>query len=509
MNPNRPNILLITTDQQRWDALGRLNPAIQTPNLDRLCDRGILFERAYCPSPVCTPSRVSMLTGHYPSKHGCYVIGTSLPEDYPTIPQMLGEHGYFTGLIGKAHFRSCIDPASFEAAPNINDLAFFRGWDGPYHGFEHCQLVIGHTTEQHSRGMHYGAWLEDQGVPVDRYFGPKFPYTGFGEWQLPECWHPSRFVADRTMQAIDKATAQERPFFLWSSFQDPHNPFVVPKPWADMYSPDDVPHLPGYCPDAFDDRAPFYRHAALATSNSYGDDPLLSQTEHGWFTSFGNPFCGYEGTEVEQRTITTSYYGMVSLLDHHIGRILDHLEATGLVDNTLIVFTSDHGEMLGHHGFWWKGLPAFEDVQRVPFIVSHPQCGTPGASSTAFQSLVDLGATFLATANAPVPVGQQGLDQSSSWKNADQAVRDQVLMEFRPLEGPFMQTTLRKEQWKLVVYTQRPEYGELYDLSVDPDQATNLWNNPVHAAKKGELLLALIDAEMEKEGNLRQQTAGA
>lgn len=509
MKSNRPNILLITTDQQRWDALGRLNPAIKTPNIDRLCDRGILFERAYCPSPVCTSSRVSILTGQYPSRHGCYTIGTSLPEDYPTIPQELSQQGYFTGLIGKAHFRSCIAPDSFEAAPHIHDREFFRKWNGPYHGFEHCQLVIGHTTEPHSAGMHYGLWLEDRGVAIENYFGSQFPYTGFGQWDLPEDLHPSKWVADCTLEAINKAAASDRPFFVWASFQDPHNPCVVPEPWASMYDPQEVPLRPGYRDGEFDDRAPFYREAAFATQNSYGDDPLFPNGEHDWFTSFGNAFCKYSGTDDERRKITASYYGMVSLLDHQVGRILDHLEATGQLGNTIIVFTTDHGELLGHHGLWWKGLPTFEDVQRVPLIVAHPQCKTPGARSRALQSLVDFGATFLSATGTPAPFGQQGVDQSQSWIDPNCATRDQVLIEFRPTEGAFMQTTVVAEEGKLVLYNQRPEYNELYDLNNDPDQSRNLWMREESRALRERLMLRFADAELQKEGILRPRLAGA
>jgi len=274
---NHMNILLVTSDQQRWDTLGYLNPAIHTPNLDRMAAEGILFERAYTVNPVCTPSRCSMLTGQYPTRHGCFHVGTSLPEDYtPTVAKQLAEAGYFTGLLGKAHFQPCLDPNSLESAPRIHDLDFFRRWSGPYYGFQHAKLVIGHTSESHGCGMHYGAWLEDQGVPLEKYFGIH-KYTHFGAWSLPEEYHGSRWVADETIAAVEMAQAKSKPFFLWASFQDPHNPYITPEPWDSMYAPDDMP-LPEAVTSEMDDKPPFYQ--SLMSGKFYGDDPDLAHK--GW-----------------------------------------------------------------------------------------------------------------------------------------------------------------------------------------------------------------------------------
>ena len=228
------NILLITSDQQRPDAMGCVNPSIRTPHLDRLASEGIVFDRAYTVNPVCTPSRCSMLTGQYPSRHGCFHVGTNLPDDYgPTVAHQLADAGYFTALLGKAHFQACKDPASFESAPHVHDLDFFRNWSGPYFGFEHAKLVIGHTSEPHAGGMNYGAWLADQGIDLKRYFDIH-DYDHFGSWSLPEERHGSKWVADESILAMDRAIDAKQPFFVWASFQDPHNPYVTPEPWASM-----------------------------------------------------------------------------------------------------------------------------------------------------------------------------------------------------------------------------------------------------------------------------------
>ena len=202
----KKNILFITSDQQRWDTIGAMNPDIKTPNLDRLAEKGIVFTRAYTVNPVCTPTRCSMLTGQYPSRHGCFHVGTSPPEDcLPTLADSLNKAGYFTGLLGKGHFQACYkDVNSFESEPNIHRLDFFENWSGPYYGFQHAQLNIGHTSEAHACGMNYGAWLREQGVDTGDYPGIH-DYQHFGNWELPEELHCAKWTADVTMEAVDKA----------------------------------------------------------------------------------------------------------------------------------------------------------------------------------------------------------------------------------------------------------------------------------------------------------------
>jgi len=498
------NVLLITSDQHRWDALGRQNPVLKTPALDRLADEGILFERAYTCNPVCTPARVSVLTGHYPSRHGCYTIGTGLPEGYPTVPQIMSDAGCFTAICGKAHFQPCTnaplgDNGSFEAPPHIFDLDFFRNWSGPFYGFQHAKLAIAHTKERNAASMHYGVWLREQGVDVEKHFGWG-AYSDFGTWPMPEEFHNSRWTADETIAAIDMARDAGKPFFIWSSFQDPHNPCVVPEPYASMYRPEDMPQH-GLREGEFDDKPPFYRRA-YEWGSGLGDPDL--DGEKNWYCFRGIDSMDEEAT----RRLTACYFGMVTLMDRHIGRILDHLERTGLLDQTIIVFTTDHGDYLGNHGLWWKGLPTYEDVQRIPFIVRHPQCRTPGARSRAFQSLVDIGQTALSAMGLDMPPGLQGVDQLDAWQDVGVSARDWAMCEFRPTEGAFMQKTFVHGRHKLVLYHDRP-YGELYDLSADPDQYVNLWDDPANAELRAELVLKFASAEMEKDGVLRPRVAWA
>jgi arylsulfatase A-like enzyme len=492
------NVLLITSDQHRWDVMGYNNPLLKTPNLDALARDGIIFDRAYTCNPVCTPARVSILTGHYPSKHGCYTIGTSLPEGYPTVASLFANAGYFTGLLGKAHFQSCSTEGVFESEPFIHNSDFFRSWNGPYYGFEHARLSIGHGDDSLAGGMHYRVWLEDQGVDPARYFG-RGQYTDFGEWDLPEEYHYSKWTADETIRAIDIAQQRKTPFFLWSSFQDPHNPCMVPKPWSDMYDPNDMPVF-GYTEGEFENKPPFYR--GLNDDRNYG--PELAFEQKNWHCVATLPWM----TERNKREIMAMYYAMVSLMDHHIGRVVDHLKARGLYDDTVIMFTTDHGDYMGNHGMWWKGLPAYEDIQRVPFLVRSPDCQTPGARSSALQSIIDIGQTCLGYADIAVPPGMQGVDQRRAWRDAAIPARDHCLLEFRPTEARFMQKVFIEDRYKLCIYT-RPNWGELYDLRSDPDQMHNLWNEPSYHDIRFGLLQRFIAAEMDKDGTLRERTMWA
>ncbi|MCL2833724.1 MAG: sulfatase-like hydrolase/transferase [Treponema sp.] len=493
------NILLITTDQQRFDMLGAVNTKIKTPNLDKLAAEGIVYTKAYTPCAVCTPARVSILTGHLPSRHGCFNIGVSLPDDYPTIPALLAKNGYFTSLIGKSHFHSWRTPESFESIQNSVNWDFFRNWQGPFHGFEYTKLAIGHSSQDFAASMHYGLWLKEQGITDFKpYFGRE-PYVNTRVCELEDRYSCTAWIGGETINAIDKSLESGKPFFIWSSFLDPHAPITAPEPWASLHNPADMP-VYGYVDGEMDNKPPFYK--SLIEGNLYGkDDPELQRNN---WTVTGV----YRGADEEKRHEMAVYYGMLSQIDHHVGLIMDHLKARGLYGDTLIIFTADHGDMMGHHGLRAKGMPAFEDSQKIPFIVRHPHCRTPDAFSTARQDLTDIGRSVLSAAGIAAPAGLQGFDQSESWINADVQTRPYNYLEYKPAQSAFAQRTFIYDDYKLVFYHNRP-YGELYNLAADPDQYDNLWDKSRYAEKKNELLGRLISAQIELEGELRPRTASS
>lgn len=491
------NYLLITSDQQRFDTLGCRNPLIKTPNLDKLAARGICFDRAYTSNPVCTPARISLLTGHYPSKHGCYTIGTSLKKGYDTVAQQFSDAGYFTALLGKAHFQSCLSSDSEEAIPFIMNRDYYRSWDGPYYGFEKAQLVIGHSVERHCPGMHYGVWLEEKGVDPSLYFG-KNKYTDFGTWELPEEYSGSAFVWEKTRDAIEETMKQDKPFFIWSSFQDPHNPCFVGKKWINMYRPEDMP-VYSYEEQEMEDKPPFYEK--MVKTGSFGLEAEMNGKN--WHCVSNQPDMG----KTEKREIMRCYYGMITQMDHYIGKIVDYLEEKKILNNTIIIFTSDHGDYMGNHGMWWKGIPAYEDIQRVPMIVSHPECKTPGRVSESIQSTLDIPLTFAKNAGLCVQ-GMQGKDEINTWLDSSARIRQETLIEFRPSESDFMQITMVTDTYKLVLY-HTEGMGELYDLKADPQQHHNLWNRKEYQELRYRLMERYIRAQMERDGVLQTRFAPA
>ena len=202
MSQERPNILLITSDQQHWNTLGCLNSEIETPNLDRLAEQGTLFNRAYVPNPTCTPTRASIITGMYPSQHGAYSLGTKLMEDVHTVGEDFSDAGYQTALVGKAHFQPLRERdgySSLESYPIMQDLDFWRGFNGPFYGFEHVELARNHVDEAHV-GQHYAIWMEENGLDNWRdYFRPP---TGNNRSQRHKWLIPKSFTTTAGLQSV-------------------------------------------------------------------------------------------------------------------------------------------------------------------------------------------------------------------------------------------------------------------------------------------------------------------
>ncbi len=220
----RPNILLITSDQQHFDTIGAFNPEIETPNLDRLVREGTTFRRAYCPNPTCTPSRASMITGKYPSQHGAWTLGTKLLEEQRTVGEDFVRHGYRTALVGKAHFQPAMQTEEFpslESYPLLSDLAFWKTFDQPFYGFEHVELARNHTNE-HLVGQHYALWMEEKGCHNWRdYFlaptGRMDPNINY-RWPIPEKYHYNTWISERTNALMKEYHENGESFFLWASF---------------------------------------------------------------------------------------------------------------------------------------------------------------------------------------------------------------------------------------------------------------------------------------------------
>ncbi len=487
----KPNILFITSDQQHWNTIGAFNPEIQTPNLDRLVEGGTTFTRAYCPNPTCTPTRASIITGKYPSQHGAYSLGTKLSEKEHTVGEDFIDAGYRTALVGKAHFQPLASTAeypSLEAYPTLQDLDYWKSFTDVFYGFQDCELARNHTNEAHV-GQHYALWLEEKGCKNWRdYFlaptgnmDPSLKRT----WRIPEEYHYDAWIAERTNTLLEQYKESDENFFLWSSFFDPHPDYFAPEPWDTMYDPETL-SVPSGRMDEHKNNPPHFQ---------------MTQEEHPDFSSYRETGYGLHGChshlhdKQELKKDIAVYYGMVSLMDKYIGKILDKLEELGLSDNTVIVFTTDHGHFYGHHELIAKGPFHYEDMIKIPFIVRYPGHVSEGVISEQLQSLVDLSPTFLSLCGLPIPTSMTGLDQKRVWLGENTLVRDHILCENRHEPTTLHLKTYVNSQYKLTVYYNQT-YGELFDLINDPDEFNNLWNHPESAELKKDLLLKFLWAEL-------------
>lgn len=499
----KPNILLITSDQQHWNTLGCRNPEIKTPHLDRLAAEGTLFSRAYCPNPTCTPTRSSIITGLYPSQHGAYSLGTKLSESVPTIGEQLSRSGYQTALVGKAHFQPLLNTGkwpSIESNPLQQDLEYWKHFTGPFYGFRHVELLRNHTDEYHA-GQHYALWMESKGLKDWRKYFQQFnaPHTNDhyrpgdkshrGSWTLPEEFHYNHFISERSKALLSSYAENDEPFFLWASFPDPHPPYVVPSPWSEMYDPTALT-VPRLTPGEHEKNPPHHR-----LSQTSKPDFSVYQEPGGHFVHGGHSHLHDPKDLARDMAL---YYGMMSFTDEHVGRITQHLKTTGLEENTLVVFTTDHGHFYGHHGLIAKGPFHYEDMIKVPMLVKHKGKVPSGKESSSLQSLVDLAPTFLAWAGCEQETPMAGKSQKPVWTGEQSSLRDHILVENHHQPTTVHLRTRVDERYKITVYFNQP-YGEIFDLQKDPGEVENLWDNPEHQELKKDLLLKLTHAELGKE----------
>jgi arylsulfatase A-like enzyme len=515
----KKNILFISSDQQHWYSMGFLNPEVKTPNLDRLAKMGTYFNRAYTVNPTCTPTRASWITGMYPSQHGAYSLGTKLMESIPTVGERFSDENYRTGLVGKAHFqpqKSTDEYPSLEAYPTLHDLEFWKTYDEEFYGFEDYKLARNHTDEGHV-GQHYALWMIEKGYDNWRdYFLPnqdcfKFPEDEYTQssrkniqvgtaWEIPEEIHYNAWIADETNTLMEKYKEDGDNFFLWASFFDPHPGYMVPEPYASMYNPNEVT-VPEFVPGEFDDKPPYF-----ALSQQENPDFSEYRTDEGVNALHGSG-SHLRPKETTAKSIATMY-GMMTMMDKYIGVILDKLDELGLTKDTLVCFTTDHGDFWGQHGLAAKAIHHYDDLIKVPMIVSMPGTIPENKRSNSLQSTVDLAPTFLSFAGIEIPRRMTGLDEKSVWTGEKDTIRDHVIVENRHNPTTMNMKTYINERYKMTIHFKR-EYGEIYDMQNDPGEYKNLWELPEYQELKKNLFQEFLYAEMEKEAMPMPRIAGA
>ncbi len=350
MDTQRPNILHIFTDQLRFDAIhAHDNPVIQTPNIDRLIEMGVSYQQAYTPSPVCVAARCSMITGNYPTKTKC-LSNDDMPKDMPSFMQILTENGYRTHGIGKCHFTPDGNALrGFQSRVRQEELSPEELSNEPYY----------QTLMEHGFDYTY----EAHGVRGPMYYQPQ-------PSRLPAKLHPSNWIGDTTAAFLKEN--QDLPWYLFASFIHPHPPFAPPVPWHKLYDPVHMP-LPVYTTD--DESMQMFVNK-VQNRYKYRDQ-------------------GFDLNMI--RCMKAYYYACVSFVDYQVGKILNMLEETGQLENTLIVFTSDHGELLGDYHCYGK-RSMHQAPAHIPMVIYQKGVFEGGAKNETPASLVDLAPTFLQAA---------------------------------------------------------------------------------------------------------------
>lgn len=500
----RPNVLWIIADQLRADHVGfGGNPVVRTPHLDALAGRGTVFDRAWVANPICMPNRCSMLTGRMPSAHGVVFNDRSLAWNTNTCARELARAGYRTALIGKSHIQHGLSRNVVRAQREAPTLAnpYPDGWDElenperylegapqieDFYGFRHVEFAIGHADAV--AGHHY-RWALERGADPARLhadWGPGSPaIERYADWwqvyqpELPEEFHATTFVTERSIAWLEQFRAEQAsaaPFFLQCSFPDPHHPFAPPGRWWKAYRPEDMP-----VPATFDDPltdAP--AHLRLIRNIRPGRNPVQM---------FGP-------TQAMVRHAMAAQFGLIEMMDAGIGRILATLERLGLGDDTVVVFTSDHGDMFGDHGLMLKATMHYQQCLRVPLVIARP--GTAPARTSALASSLDLAQTFLDLAGVAPFADMQGRSLVPLLDDPHATVRDHAYVEEDfplALHGsplPLRSRTLITDRYRYSRYSSGDV--ECYDLVDDPLELRNLASDAAFRPTRAELADRMLDA---------------
>ncbi|WP_136689178.1 sulfatase family protein [Halorhabdus amylolytica] len=466
MPSKRPNVLWICTDQHRYDALGAAgNDVVETPTLDALANSGVRFDRAYCQSPVCTPSRASMLTGRYPRTTRCRQNGQPIPRRERLVTTHLAEAGYRCALAGKFH----LSPTNPDDATDATAREPVRPVDDGY-GTAHWSASPGDDAPENE----YRQWLRGQGERFD-----PSPYEGspYVETSQPTERHHTTWCTDRAIEYVRTAADTDDPWLCSLNYFDPHHPFDPPRASLERYLDREI-ETPNFDPGELDGKPAVQREAATS-----------GRLE------------GANLTDDEHRLVRAAYYAMIDHVDDNVARLLNALAETGQREDTFVVFCADHGEMLGDHGIYKKGPYFYEPTVRVPLVVSWPGQVREGRVVDDLVELTDLAPTILDAAGQEHPPGMQG---RSLWPlltggdtERERPHRESAYCEFynaskRHTDPPAYATMLRTERYKLVRH-HGPEDGELYDLERDPEERVNRWGDPDYTSVQQELVTRLTD----------------
>jgi len=460
---DRPNILILHADQHRWDCLGAYgNADVRTPNIDALAADGVRYRESFCPFPICTPSRYSLLTGLYVRQHLGGTNHCTIPAGLPTFPRVLREAGYRTAAVGKMHFTPTYLDVGFEEMRLAEQDGPGR-YDDDYHRWLRAEglcdrLDLADQVREYRRGATAEYWASFGAMRSD----------------LDEAHHSTTWIGDRAVELVERWRGGGN--LLMAGFVKPHHPFDPPAPWDAMYDPAALALLPGWTEEA--------RPRDLAFRPGYFPYETLS--------------------EPALRGVMAMYYATISQIDHHVGRIVAALKARGLYEDTLIVYTSDHGEYMGFHHLLLKGNYMYDPLVRVPLILKFPGGRRAGEAADALVSNLDVAPTLLRAAGCDVPGSMKGMDL------ADPAAgRERIFCEGMRGGQYMVRTRTRK-----LIACADPARNLFFDLEADPLEATDLHEAPaqqaeIKALREDLLRWALFDEPFQTHLDEAAPTCGA
>lgn len=442
------NVLFLMADQHNAECIGvtAKRPELRTPHLDRIAENGVRFERAYCNVPICQPSRISFFSGQYAHTHGMlgnhdFHYAGNMP---PSLAETFRMHGYQTALVGKSHM--------------------IKAWDKK--GFEHiryCDLCD--TDRWDILSNHYFKYLVDNGLG-DMYEDSSGSLPGvdfdYGKAKLPYKHSHEAWTGDESIKFLQNRD-KHRPFFLFTSFERPHPTWLVADEIFDSYSPEEI-NLPASSADAF-------------------ERDFAAKPDH-----IRIMFQDRRKTEAMTRKCLTCHYALITAIDGEIGRILKYLQEQNELENTVIVYTADHGEFAGDHGVIKKNIGIYESIHRIPFLVS-----APGIKPTVdFENIIesiDLYPTLCEICGIASPESAEG-NSFTPMLAGKKGTKERAICEWGVSDDD-RSHAIRTKEWRLVHY-RHWRCGELYHTSADPGELNNLWDSPEHQAKKTELLEYLL-----------------
>lgn len=439
----KPNILLIVTDQQRRDTIGAYGGRlVKTPHTDRIASEGVCFTHAFTPCGLCSPTRSSLLTGTYPHEHevltnvALHPIRNSLAVEKDILSPGLKSAGYHLGYVGKWHVSHHKDPTAF--------------------GYDRYVSLGDYKKYRDNLGIPFPPEVNNYVIPLS------------AEDSVPVEHCRPAFLVTKAMEIMDDFYLEgERPFFIRVDFHGPHMPNVIPQPYASLYDPLQIPPHPNF------------------EDNLNGKPAVQAIKRRHWGTDKMN----WE----DWQPLMSRYFGEITLIDEQVGRLLEHLDKSGLCEDTLVIFTTDHGDTMGAHKIWNKDYTMYDEIYRVPMVMRWPGVIAPKSQCNAYvHHFLDLTPTLLEVVGSEVPNGLHGQSLLPLMKGEHQERPREAFCEFHGCHmGLYTIRMLQTDRYKYVFHTN--DIDELYDHEKDPAELHNLAENLDYAGVLADLRMRMVD----------------